>query len=168
MAGREKLIEQAKPVLARDEDVLDATTGMIAVKRMGSDTHRNGIVLVTDRRVVLFTRKLGGYDFQDFAFGLLSSVDHKKGVMYGNLDLAAAGDRSHVKQIPKSDVERIAQLIREKMAAAHQGGQAQLGVPAPAGGDDLATKLRQLAELRDEGILTPDEFEAKKKQLLDL
>ena len=37
---------------------------------------------------------------------------------------------------------------------------------APADGADLVGLLRQLAELRDEGILTDAEFDAKKAQLL--
>jgi hypothetical protein len=105
---------------------------------------------------------------QDFAFGLLSSVDHKKGMMYGELDLAAAGDRNHVKQMPKDDVERIAQLIRNKMAAAHQGGQAGAVASAPAAPADTATEIRNFAALRDEGLITAEEFEAKKKDLLGL
>ena len=32
---------------------------------------------------------------------------------------------------------------------------------------DLYTELKKLAELRDEGILTDEEFEAEKKELLD-
>jgi hypothetical protein len=136
--------------------------GWIPVHRMGQDTHRSGAVLITNRRVVLFSTKLGGYDLQDYAFGLLSSVEHKKGITYGNLTLSAAGSKSHVKQVPKGDVERIAQLIRKKMAAAHTAE----AVPAPTG--NAADQIRELAALRDEGLLTADEFEAKKKQLLGL
>ena len=40
--------------------------------------------------------------------------------------------------------------------------------PAPAGQSDYITELKRLAELRDMGIVTPEEFEAKKKQLLGL
>ena len=42
--------------------------------------------------------------------------------------------------------------------------------PAPpaASGSDYITELKKLAELRDMGILTDEEFEAKKKQLLGL
>jgi hypothetical protein len=145
------------------EQVIDATTGMIPVHRMGKDTHRNGAVLVTDRRIVLFSKKLGGYDLQDFAFGLLSSVEHKKGMTAGNLTLSAAGSKSHVRGIPKGDVERIAQLIREKMAAAHGGVETTATAT-----DDTADQIRKLAALRDEGLLTAEEFEAKKKQLLGL
>ncbi len=39
---------------------------------------------------------------------------------------------------------------------------------APAGEPDYINELERLAELRDQGILTEEEFEAKKKQLLDL
>ena len=50
------------------------------------------------------------------------------------------------------------------MAAAQQS-QAQPASSAPA--DDVE-KLKQLAALRDQGILTDDEFTAKKKQILGI
>ena len=47
------------------------------------------------------------------------------------------------------------------------GGEAE---PASAGGggDDYLDELERLAYLRDQGILTEEEFEAKKKQILGL
>jgi len=48
---------------------------------------------------------------------------------------------------------------------------APASAPAPAAAPaapDYVTELEQLAKLRDQGILTPEEFEAKKKQLLGL
>jgi hypothetical protein len=38
--------------------------------------------------------------------------------------------------------------------------------PAPAAGGDLVSQLQELETLQDEGVLTPDEFEAAKRQLL--
>jgi hypothetical protein len=38
--------------------------------------------------------------------------------------------------------------------------------PAPAAGGDLVSKLQQLKELQDEGVLTPDEFAAAKARRL--
>jgi hypothetical protein len=38
--------------------------------------------------------------------------------------------------------------------------------PAPSGGDDVIEKLQQLAQLRDQGVLSPDEFEAQKQRVL--
>ncbi|WP_314095925.1 SHOCT domain-containing protein [Microbacterium foliorum] len=40
-------------------------------------------------------------------------------------------------------------------------------VPAPNAAPDIAAQLHQLAALRDAGILTDDEFSAKKAQLLE-
>jgi Short C-terminal domain len=40
--------------------------------------------------------------------------------------------------------------------------------PSPAAGNSGLNDLERLADLRDKGIITPDEFEAKKKQILGL
>lgn len=49
--------------------------------------------------------------------------------------------------------------------------QAAAAAPAPTPApstDDSVEQLKKLAELRDQGILTEDEFTAKKKQILGL
>jgi membrane protease subunit (stomatin/prohibitin family) len=51
---------------------------------------------------------------------------------------------------------------------AQQEQQAAPPAPAEAAEPDYMAELAQLAELRDQGILTPEEFEAKKKQILGL
>lgn len=66
----------------------------------------------------------------------------------------------------------------DQAALAQQGGEAQgappavppgqAGPPQAAPQTDYITELKQLAELRDQGILTPEEFDAKKKQLLGI
>jgi hypothetical protein len=42
--------------------------------------------------------------------------------------------------------------------------------PAPAAPaePDMASQLQELAKLKEQGILTEEEFQAKKKQILDL
>ena len=55
-------------------------------------------------------------------------------------------------------------------AAAQQEQQAaqQQAAPAAAPEDDLVSQLEALAKLRDQGILTDEEFTAKKTQLLGI
>jgi hypothetical protein len=134
------MVEEAQPALTPGEEILDATTGMIKATRMGTDTERNDVVLVTDRRIVVFTKKVGG--------------------------LRRPGLRVRpplVGRPAKDDVGRIAQLIREKMALAHRGVQAGGAPSAPA---DTATEIRTRGTRRR--AFTAAEFEAKKKQLLGL
>ena len=55
---------------------------------------------------------------------------------------------------------------------AEQQAQAQPQQVAPApvaqSSEDQMAELKQLAELKDQGILTQEEFDAKKKQILGL
>jgi hypothetical protein len=57
------------------------------------------------------------------------------------------------------------QAAAQQEAAAEQAAPA---APAAAPQDDLVSQLEALAKLRDQGILTDEEFTAKKTQLLGL
>jgi len=161
---QKKQIDRAQSVLQADEQVLDVTTGMIEVTRLGAKTSRNGAILVTDRRVILYTKKIGGYEMNDHVYGLLTALDYKKGMMFGNITFAASGDRTHVSQVPKEDIERVAKAIRARMAGSQNGGSPSNGTPQASAADEI----RKLAELHRGGILTDEEFAAKKRQLLGL
>lgn len=59
------------------------------------------------------------------------------------------------------------QKYAEKDAAAAAEQQAAMPQAAPAQ-DDLTVQLEQLNDLKNKGILTEEEFQAKKKQLLGI
>jgi hypothetical protein len=44
----------------------------------------------------------------------------------------------------------------------------QQAPPAPAAASDYTAELEKLAKLRDEGVISTEDFEAKKKQLLGI
>lgn len=44
----------------------------------------------------------------------------------------------------------------------------QYQAPPPPAAPDYAAELQKLASLRDAGVITPEEFEAKKKQVLGI
>jgi Short C-terminal domain len=59
----------------------------------------------------------------------------------------------------------------QKWAGQDQAAYEQQAPPAPAaaGGEaDYTAELEKLAKLRDEGVISADDFEAKKKQLLGI
>ena len=58
------------------------------------------------------------------------------------------------------------QAYDQQMAA--QQAAAQQAAPAAPAGPDYAAELEQLAQLKAQGILTDEEFEAKKKQILGI
>ena len=56
----------------------------------------------------------------------------------------------------------------QNAASAEQAAPVQEAAPAAAPADDLTAQLEALAKLRDQGILTEDEFSAKKTQILGI
>jgi len=62
---------------------------------------------------------------------------------------------------------RVARRQQDKYAAQEEAAAPAPAAAAPAEPEYMA-ELQQLAQLRDQGILSPEEFEAKKKQILGL
>ena len=65
---------------------------------------------------------------------------------------------------------RVARRQQSKYAAqdeqAYQEQAPAAPAPAVAAEPDYMAELEQLAKLKDQGIISPEEFEAKKKQIL--
>jgi len=67
------------------------------------------------------------------------------------------------------NIQSQALTPEEQSALAQQGKQTQQQGPAPQSAQtDYLAELEKLGELRDKGIVTEEEFQAKKKQLLGL
>jgi hypothetical protein len=142
----------------------------------------NASLIATDRRVFLYKRGfVGGAGFgrriASWEYRYISGIQIETGPITGRLSVQGPGisDRvrgvnwgdAHVLTIERKDYDRAkwtATLIREQMARNLQPVAAV--VPAPAQKADLFEQLRKLGELRDAGIVTPAEFEAKKAELL--
>jgi len=66
---------------------------------------------------------------------------------------------------------RVAHRQQQRWAAEEQpqyAQQAPPAAPAAPAQPDYAAELEQLAKLRDQGVITAEDFEAKKKQLLGI
>jgi len=67
--------------------------------------------------------------------------------------------------------DRDAQIYADRGAAYEQGaqqaaGQAEPVQQAPAAGTDMVTQLKELAALKEQGILTEEEFATQKAKVL--
>lgn len=122
-------------------------------------------------------------DAQQVALLSVGDVDVKQSMTQkarglGDVIVHAGAQSVTVEHIrnPRDVRDRILAAVhdarRQQMQAqntyTHQGGQPPHAQPAPAGGgtDEVMALLRQLGELRDAGVLSPEEFEAKKAELL--
>ncbi len=156
---RQQLIEDAQVALQPGETVEDITTGLMNTSRMGGNQKRRGSLIVTDRRLIFYSKKIGGHESHEFVYHLILSLDSKKGFQFGSIHLHAAGDQIEIQQVDKGEVERVTTAIRAHMNA--PGAQAPAAAPA-----SLADELAKLAGLRDQGVLSDDEFATQKAKLL--
>ena len=84
---------------------------------------------------------------------------------------AMAQQQEQSEQQQMADMQAQMADMQAQMATQEQAPAAPAAPPAaaaPAGGDDVTAQLTQLKALVDQGIVTQEEFDAKKKQLLGL
>lgn len=159
-----KLVVQAQEHLEPSEEVLAFVPGTYETKRFGQDSVRSGVLLATDRRVVFYAKKMTGYELESFPYENISSFEQGKNFMGATLRFFASGNEVHLKWI-KGDVAPLASAVKQRM----KGGTPSPPVQQPQQQEpDVADQIRKLAELRDAGILTEEEFTAKKRQLLEI
>lgn len=78
----------------------------------------------------------------------------------------AAYEEQAAQQAAFDSQAQVAQMQAEMDAMKAQQAAAQAPPAAPAGGDDLMSQLKELADLKSAGVLDDDEFAAAKAKLL--
>lgn len=84
-------------------------------------------------------------------------------VVAGTATAVAGGVRNH--QEAKAAQAQDAQAYEQQQALAAQQAAAP-AAPAGGGTDDVIAQLKELAQLKDQGILTDEEFAAQKAKIL--
>jgi hypothetical protein len=159
MARLDKLLNQANEHLDEGEGVLDAILGIYETEKGWS---RPGILVATDHRVVLYAKKMGGYFLEVFPYKNLTSIETSKGMTGHIVKFFASGNEVKLTGIGKnSDAPAFVALVKDRMKADHVP-------PSPVAGDspDITDQMRKLGQLRDEGLISEEEFETKRAELL--
>lgn len=112
---------------------------------------------------------------EDFPLDKISSVQWSARMVQGTLTIFASGNKADIDHVEKKDGKQIADALRARLSgAARRPAPAPMAAPMPPRGmavqpappvPDVYEQLRKLGELRDLGIVTPEEFEEKKRQL---
>lgn len=168
MATKQKLLELASQHLEASERTLASVVGTYDSSIAGQDTLRSGLLLATNLRVMFYAKKLGGFEIESFPYSNISSFEHGKSLMGHHISLYASGNRVVVKWLqPAQEFEQFLTEVKAKMRqkaidVADSGASIAIN-HAP---ENVYTALEKLGQLRDAGILTEDEFSAKKRELL--
>jgi len=135
----------------------------------GTYENHNGLLAVTDRRVLFVEEGMVRKKLEEFHYGRISSAQRSSGMLTATLTIITSGNKSTIKNIvPKVRADEIVTYISGRITGDIARSTASHVVEAEGGAvvDNPVAKIRQLAELRDAGVLSDEEFEAKKAELL--
>ncbi|MDR7170501.1 hypothetical protein J2W56_004252 [Nocardia kruczakiae] len=141
-----------------EEHLYDTETVQLIAQ--GTYERHQGIVVLTDTRLLFIFHGVLGQRKEDFPLRSINSVQTKAGIVTGELRIFSSGNTATISDIRKADLGPLADTLRQMMARGHHEQ------PAAAPVSDTAEQIRKLAELHEAGILTDDEFTAKKQDLL--
>lgn len=163
MSKEMELYKQAKEHFEPDEERVQHVFGAYECKILGKNSARNGIMIATNKRLVFYAKKLGGYDLEVFPYENISSIESGKSLMGHTVTFYSSGNKVSMKWI--RDKERAIDFIKQvKSRIGKKPANAKEEVAAT--NDDIPTQIKRLAELKDAGILTEEEFASKKAELL--
>lgn len=145
--------------LGADEDVLFAFIGLHNYISM-SKHDNNFAYAVTNKRILLGQKKVIGEVFQSIALNKINDITLQTGLAYGVLTVDAQTERFNVAVI-KTHAQNINSKLHDLLFALKNEANA----PAAASSAD---EIRKFKALLDDGIITPEEFEKKKSELLSL
>lgn len=142
-------------------------SGLLIDGEKKSDTGKSRTT-ITDRRVLLKVESgalLAGHEYHSFNYKNISSVTKKEGMIKQRLDIETSSKTYgvYLSQATMSDDvgDRAVEFIREKQREAKNREKSDENE------DDPTEKIRKLQSLKEEGAITEEEFEKKKRDLLD-
>ncbi len=153
--GRWEINELPK-LLWEDEEIMRLSDG--------SYNSGIGIVVATNRRIIFINKGLLSCQVEDFAYNKISSIQCNQGIMLGTLVIYAAGNRACIDNMGKTDAQYFADYVRAKIS---QDNNMQIPqTQQNSVNQDIVSQLERLAKLKEQGILTEEEFMQQKAKLL--
>ena len=166
-------INELPTVLWHDETIENAVQGKYGESQ--------GILVATDKRLIFVNKGMvgGRLRVEDFPYDKIASIQYDTGKILGDyhwsdmdrkakITIFASGNKAEIEQVHKKQVRDFCEYVRARTtpASAPVSAPAQPASPAVARGDDVIEQLERLARLRQEGVLTQEEFDAQKRRLL--
>jgi hypothetical protein len=158
-----KEIKQLPGILWEDERVEKLV--------QGSYNSGMGVLVATNKRLVFVDKGIGKLKVEDFPYDKLTSIQYETGWTMGSITMFASGNKAEIKNVAKDQCKNFADYVRARITAVSEHASApQVSEPASAsmsnGGSDIVDRLERLAKLKEQGMLTDDEFEAQKQKIL--
>ena len=120
-----------------------------------------GMLVLTTKRLFFFDKASFGAKVEDFDFRAINSLGHSTSLGGETIDISISGRMAQITNVVHGRGGTFIQAFRDLRAENERPA-----APTSAAPPDVLEQIKKLGELRDAGVLTDDEFAAKKAELL--
>jgi hypothetical protein len=139
-------------------------TERVIVLGQGQYGNKQGLIALTNERLFFFEKSLLGQEtIEEFSLKSITSLETGKKMTGERLVVHASGNSNEIKGMFHGQADEIVRQFRRLKAEQETPAPAS----APQASDDPLAQLEKLADLRDKGIISAEEFDRKKAQLMD-
>lgn len=144
-------------------DIIDIANGEKILYAATAFVETNSVLVICTNKRVLFLDHglLYGSKATSIPLDMINSVSYSKGLMLGSIAVTNGATTIQIENMQPYPAQKLAETIKQA-AAGFKKASAQ-----STSNNDLS-QLRELKQLLDDGIITKEEFDAKKKQILGI
>jgi Bacterial PH domain/Short C-terminal domain len=154
--GRQK-IRQLRNILRASETVLELGRGQYK--------KNEGLVVLTNERIFFFAGGPGSETVEDFPLAVIDSLSTSKDMTGETFKIYSSGNSAEISSMMQGQVDAIVRAFNSAKQASAPQAAPVVPVAAPAA-DDPFMQIARLGELRDKGLLSDAEFDAKKAEII--
>jgi hypothetical protein len=147
-----KEVKALPGILWEDEEIENAVQGYY--------NNSQALLVATNKRILFVDKGIFSLKVEDFSYDKITTVQYETGLIFGKITIYASGNKSIIDNVGKSQAKNFSDWLRNKITPSSK----KEATPD----SNLSSQIEQLASLRDKGILTEEEFAAKKKQILGI
>ncbi len=157
--GTKKEIRYLPEILFPDEKIKALTSGL-----MNGNTW---LITCTDRRIIFLDKGMVyGLEQVETPLDKINSITQKTGLLYGEIAIWDGASQMKIENAQKGSVKPFVEAVNKAIHEQKQvNNQPHVVQQAQV---DPAAQIEKFAELKEKGIITEEEFTAKKKELLGL
>ena len=148
-------------ILSPGEEVIAFTSGL-----MDGDTW---LITLTDKRIIFLDKgMIYGLNQTVINLDKINSISGKTGIFFGEIFIEDGAKERHIDNVWKKTVKPFTNLVMEAIENHRKKLHSpQVAQEQPTKEDPYA-KLEKLADLKDKGIISEDEFNAAKQKILGI
>lgn len=152
--GTKKEVKALPELLDINEIVVYATSGFVDKGTV--------LIVVTDKRLVFINRgMIYGTDFKEIPFDHINAVSYSKGIMLAKISITNGADTTLINNVAKETAPAFVDKLKKAISESHQA-------VSVSSLDNSVNNLRNLKQLLDDEIITQEDFDAKKRQILGI